>query len=89
MPRTDSSYFNFILRNNSARFDDKISVLDEDDYDAFSYESFNSDDISYNSAAGTVSFSKGGAYEITFSEILTNLGDNQNTSPKFYVNDTY
>tara|TARA_Y100000310_G_scaffold344249_1_gene455995 strand:- start:94 stop:1794 length:1701 start_codon:yes stop_codon:yes gene_type:complete len=89
MPRTDSSYFNFILRNNSARFNDKISVLDEDDYDAYSYESFNSDDITYDSGAGTVSFGKGGAYEVTFSEILTNAGaGNQNTSPKFFVNNT-
>ena len=91
MPRTDSSYFNFILKNNSARFNDKITVLDADEYDNFQYESYSSDDISYDSSTGVVTFSKGGTYEIFYSELLSNLGgstDDYNTSPKFYINDT-
>ena len=90
MPRTDASYFNFILKSRSLRFDDKIVVLDEDEYDDFQYESFSSDDVTYNSSTGVVKFSKGGAYEICYTDVISVAGNNrdydQDVSPKFYIN---
>lgn len=85
MPRTDSSYFNWILRSNSSRFAASMDLLDEDGYSDYVYESFSSDDITYNASDGKLTFSKAGTYEVTFSQILTNVASDTTTEFRVYT----
>ena len=64
-----------------------MNILAAGGYDDYQRETFSSDDITFDTSTGKLSFSKGGAYEITFSQIVSNVESDTTTEWRIYTTD--